>query len=115
MAASATELVGRRVVLRRRVGVRDGRVVYSDVLGLLLDVSKGVLTVRLEDGSTTTVVQDDVHRLRPVPPGRADILALEAVAARGWPAPDTARLGGWLRSEERRVGEEGRVRGWAGG
>src|SRR5262249_18729532 len=62
----------------------------------LLDVSDGLLSIRLEDGSTATVAEEDVHRLRAVPPGRADILALEAVAARGWPAPDTARLGGWL-------------------
>ncbi|HEV2780234.1 MAG TPA: GNAT family N-acetyltransferase [Actinophytocola sp.] len=27
---------------------------------------------------------------------RADILALEVVAAQGWPAPETARLGDWL-------------------
>jgi GNAT superfamily N-acetyltransferase len=84
------------VVLRRRAGIQDGRVVYSDVLGDLTAVSGTLLSVRLEDGSTVTVDQDDVHRLRPVPPGRADVLALEAVTARGWPAPDTAWLGRWL-------------------
>jgi ribosomal protein S18 acetylase RimI-like enzyme len=31
-----------------------------------------------------------------VTPGRQEILALEDVTARGWPAPDTARLGDWL-------------------
>jgi GNAT superfamily N-acetyltransferase len=96
MSAWPGDLVGERVVLRRRAGVRDGRVVYSDVLGELVAVSDTFLSVRLENGSTVTVAQDDVHRLRPVPPGRADILALEAVAARGWPAPDTAWLGRWL-------------------
>jgi ribosomal protein S18 acetylase RimI-like enzyme len=30
------------------------------------------------------------------PPAAADIYRLEQVAVLGWPAPDTARLGGWL-------------------
>jgi N-acetylglutamate synthase len=96
MTAWPADLVGKRVVLHRRAGIRDGRIVYSDVLGDLVAASNTFLSVRLEDGSTVTVDHDDVHRLRPVPPGRADVLALEAVAARGWPAPDTAWLGRWL-------------------
>jgi N-acetylglutamate synthase len=96
MSTRSADLVGLRVVLRRRAGIRDGRVVYSDVLGRLVDVTDGVLTVRRDDGSTVTVAAQDVHRLRAVPPGRADILALEEIAARGWPAPQTERLGGWL-------------------
>src|SRR5436305_5735944 len=96
MSAGSQDLVGLRVVLRRRAGVRDGRVVYSDVLGRLVSVAGGVLSVRRDDGSTVTVAADDVHRLRAVPPGRADILALEEIAARGWPAPETDRLGSWL-------------------
>src|SRR5436305_7180564 len=96
MSAGSQDLVGLRVVLRRRAGVRDGRVVYSDVLGRLVSVAGGVLSVRRDDGSTVTVPADDVHRLRAVPPGRAEILALEEIAAQGWPAPETARLGAWL-------------------
>jgi GNAT superfamily N-acetyltransferase len=96
MTTGSADLVGARVVLRRRAGVRDGRVLYSDVLGTLVDAAAGVLSVRRDDGSTVTVAAEDVHRLRAVPPGSAEILGLEAVAARGWPAPDTARLGGWL-------------------
>jgi N-acetylglutamate synthase len=89
-------LLGRRVVLRRRAGVRDGRVLYADVLGELTEVAAGMLGVRRADGSTELVPVEDVHRLKEIPPGAADILALESVAARGWPAPDTARLGQWL-------------------
>jgi GNAT superfamily N-acetyltransferase len=96
MSAGSANLIGLRVVLRRRAGVRDGRVVYSDVLGQLVGVAGGVLSVRRDDGSTVTVAAEDVHRLRAVPPGRAEIIALEEVAARGWPAPETARLGSWL-------------------
>jgi GNAT superfamily N-acetyltransferase len=87
--------VGRRVVVRRHAGVRDGRPVFTDVLGELLDAGADLL-IRRDDGSTVRVPVAQVHRLRPVPPGRAEILALEAVAARGWPAPETARLGEWL-------------------
>jgi N-acetylglutamate synthase len=88
--------VGQRVVLRRRAGLRDGRPVFSDILGELVEASDGRVVVRRDDGSSVTVPAAEVHRLRPVPPGRAEILALEAVAARGWPAPETARLGEWL-------------------
>jgi GNAT superfamily N-acetyltransferase len=96
VAVEPESLLGRRVVLRRRVGVRDGRVVYSDVLGDLTEVAADLLTVRRADGTSVLVPAEDVHRLRAIPPGAADILALEAVAARGWPAPETAQLGGWL-------------------
>jgi GNAT superfamily N-acetyltransferase len=96
MSADPVALLGTRVVLRRRAGLRDGRMVYSDVLGRLVGVTGGVLSVRRDDGTTVAVAAADVHRLHAVPPGRADILALEAVAARGWPAPETARLGEWL-------------------
>jgi N-acetylglutamate synthase len=89
-------LLGRRVVLRRRAGIRDGRVVYADVLGELTAVGADALLVRRADGSVVNVPAQDVHRLKAVPAGAAEILALEDIAARGWPAPDTARLGAWL-------------------
>jgi GNAT superfamily N-acetyltransferase len=91
----SADLVGRRVVLRRRAGERDGRPVFADVLGELIS-SGDLLVVRRPDGSTVAVPRAEVHRLRPVPPGRAEIVALEEAAALGWPAPETARLGGWL-------------------
>jgi GNAT superfamily N-acetyltransferase len=91
----ATDLVGRRVVLRRRAGERDGRPVYADVLGELVEAGDH-LVVRRADGSTVSVPSAEVHRLRPVPPGRAEIAALEEAAALGWPALETERLGDWL-------------------
>lgn len=89
-------LVGRRVVLRRRVGARAGRPVFTDILGELVAASADQVVIRGDDGMTVAVPAGEVHRLRAVPPGRAAILALEAVAAAGWPAPETARLGDWL-------------------
>jgi N-acetylglutamate synthase len=90
------QLVGQRVVLRRRMLGRDGRPSYADLLGELLEIGSGHLVVRRDDGSTVTVPEAAVHRLRPVPPSRTQVLTLETVAARGWPAPRTARLGDWL-------------------
>jgi GNAT superfamily N-acetyltransferase len=89
------DLVGRRVVLRRRAGERDGRPVFTDILGELVETG-AELVIRRSDGELVTVPSAEVHRLRPVPPGREDILALEEIAARGWPAPETERLGSWL-------------------
>lgn len=89
-------LFGRRVVLRRQVGHREGRPTYTDLLGELVEINDTHLVVRRDDGATVTVPQRQVHRLRPVPPGTADVLALERVAALGWPAPHTTRLGEWV-------------------
>lgn len=89
------DLVGRRVVLRRRAGERDGRPIFTDILGELLEAGSR-LVIRRPNGSTVAVPSSEVHRLRPVPPGREEILALEETAAQGWPAPETERLGGWL-------------------
>lgn len=88
-------LVGRRVVLRRYAGERDGRPVFADVLGELVEAGDR-LVVRKADGSTVAVPRAEVHRLRPVPPGRAEIVELEEAAALGWPALETERLGAWL-------------------
>lgn len=91
----SADLVGHRVVLRRRAGERAGRPIFADVLGELIE-SGDRLVVRRPDGSTVVVARADVHRLRRIPPGREEIFALEEAAALGWPAPETARLGRWL-------------------
>lgn len=96
-----SDLVGHRVVVRRSVGPRDGRPRYSDVLGHLEAADTDGLVVRRADGTRVTVPVTQVHLIRGVPPApvrttRADVLALEEVAALGWPAPDTERIGGWL-------------------
>jgi N-acetylglutamate synthase len=74
------DLVGRRVVLRRHAGERDGRPLFTDVLGELVEAGD----------------QAEVHRLKAVPAARAEIVELEEAAALGWPALETERLGDWL-------------------
>jgi ribosomal protein S18 acetylase RimI-like enzyme len=91
----AEDLVGRRVVLRRRVGERDGRPVFTDILGELVE-AVGALVIRRADGETVTVPRSEVHRLKAVPPGREEILSLFRVEARGWPGPEREFLGEWV-------------------
>jgi GNAT superfamily N-acetyltransferase len=69
------------------------------VLGLLEGWSDSILSVRRSDGSMVGVNAADVVAAKPVPAGpvaRRDVRALEAAAARGWQALETAQIGGWL-------------------
>jgi ribosomal protein S18 acetylase RimI-like enzyme len=87
--------IGRRVSVRRVVGRRpDGQVHFGDVVGdlLVLDPDRAVVDGR--DGPVDVVLAD-VGAARLAPPSTADELALEAIVANGWRAPDTAELGGW--------------------
>jgi GNAT superfamily N-acetyltransferase len=91
-------LIGARVVVRRRAGFVDGRQLYADVVGVLLAVGP-TLQVRGRDGRLAEVPIDEVHRIKPVDlPSRLRIspLELQAIAAEGWPATETAWLGRWL-------------------
>jgi N-acetylglutamate synthase len=88
--------VGRRVVVRYRLPA-EGRA--TDVLGLLDAWSDGVLSVRRSNGSTVQVNAVDVVAAKPVPSRpvtRREVRALEAAAAHGWRALETAWFGGWL-------------------
>lgn len=105
------DLIGRRVVVRRRVPRRTGAPAgvagasehqYSDVLGTLVRAD-AALYIERSGGDVVTVPGSDVHRIKAVPPARVRIqpsaiapLALEEIAALGWPAPTTARIGRWL-------------------
>ena len=91
--------LGNRVVVRRVVGVRDGRPLFTDLLGELVALTDEQLTVRDAAGQSVTVSRREVAAAKRVPPRRVtrrEIVALERVAAAGWPAPDTAWLGDWL-------------------
>ena len=90
------DLLGRRVVVRRVVERSTAGTRYADVVGVLVAADPGRLAVRRADGSVHAVDLADVHRVKPVRPAPADILALEEVAALGWPAPDAEWLGRWL-------------------
>lgn len=94
-----TELVGRRVSLRHRIGERDGRPLFSDAVGELAE-DGDELVVATRRGPVR-VARDAVVAVRevpPAPPRRAPLAAvtrLESLCADAWPAQHERRLGGW--------------------
>ena len=89
-------LLGRRVTVRRVLGrTESGRPQYGDVVGDLvgLDASTAVIDTRR---GLVPVALDTIVIGKAAPPSTADELALQTVAAAGWRAADTGRLGGWL-------------------
>ncbi|SCF34104.1 GNAT family N-acetyltransferase [Micromonospora saelicesensis] len=96
--------VGHRIVVRRIVGIREGRPQFSDALGELVELSETHLTLATAQGPLRVPVAQ-VHRAKRVPPTRrptaAAVVALERAADEAWPAPTKGRLGDWLlRSAE---------------
>ncbi|WP_410821912.1 GNAT family N-acetyltransferase [Micromonospora sp. 050-3] len=96
--------VGHRIVVRRIVGIREGRPQFSDALGELVELSETHLTLATAQGQLRVPVAQ-VHRAKRVPPTRrptaAAVVALEQAADEAWPAPTRGRLGDWLlRSAE---------------
>ncbi|MDG4793856.1 GNAT family N-acetyltransferase [Micromonospora sp. WMMD1082] len=91
--------VGHRIVVRRRVGVRGGRPVYSDALGELVELTETHLTLTTRQGRLH-VPMADVHRAKRVPatrrPTAAAVVELELAADEAWPALTRDRLGDWL-------------------
>ncbi|MDQ6851530.1 MAG: GNAT family N-acetyltransferase [Actinomycetota bacterium] len=88
--------IGRRVTVRRVVGhTVGGRAQFGDVIGDLvgLDARTAVLDSR---SGLVEVALESVTIAKPAPPSTADELALQAIAAAGWRAGETAQLGGWL-------------------
>ena len=88
---AAGDPVGHKVVVRRVV---DGGL--ADVVGVLVDAGPDALVVRRGDGDRVMVPRSAVAVLKAVPAAPRDVLALEEVAALGWPAPETRWLGRWL-------------------
>ena len=89
--------VGRRVVIRRFVGIRDDRPVFSDILGRLVEATETHLTVRARSGAVR-VPANEISRAKPVPDRRrfTPTEALEQAAALGWPPKERAQLGDWV-------------------
>ncbi|MGQ5261776.1 GNAT family N-acetyltransferase [Micromonospora sp. ZYX-F-536] len=91
--------VGHRIVVRRIVGIREGRPLFSDALGELVELSETHLTLATAQGPLRVPVTQ-VHRAKRVPPTRrptaAAVVALERAADEAWPAPTRDRLGEWL-------------------
>lgn len=97
---AADELVGRKVVVRRVTGGAGadplGRRHHADVVGILIREDPAILRVRRRNNSVVDIPRSEVLVLKPVPAAPAAVLALEEVAALGWPAPDSRWLGRWL-------------------
>jgi GNAT superfamily N-acetyltransferase len=91
--------VGHRIVVRRIVGVRYGRTLFSDALGELVELTETHLTIATARG-VVQVPLTEVHRAKRVPPARrpmaSAVVDLERAANEAWPAPVQDRMGGWL-------------------
>jgi len=91
--------VGHRVVVRRIVGIRGGRQLFSDSLGELVELTETEITLATAAGPLRVPLAE-VHRAKRVPPARrpsaADVVAVELAANEAWPAPVQERLGDWL-------------------
>ncbi|MEV4463201.1 GNAT family N-acetyltransferase [Micromonospora echinofusca] len=90
--------VGHRIVVRRIVGIREGRPLFSDALGELVELSETHLTLATKQGRLRVPVAE-VHRAKRVPPARrptaAAVVELELAADEAWPAAVRGRLGDW--------------------
>ncbi|MFI6821941.1 GNAT family N-acetyltransferase [Micromonospora sp. NPDC050187] len=91
--------VGHRIVVRRIVGIREGRPLFSDALGELVELDETHITLATDQGRVQ-VPRNEVHRAKRVPAARrptaAAVVALEIAADEAWPAPVRGRLGDWL-------------------
>ncbi|WP_446216800.1 GNAT family N-acetyltransferase [Micromonospora sp. IBHARD004] len=91
--------VGHRIVVRRIVGIREGRPLFSDALGELVELSETHITLATTQGRLRVPV-GEVHRAKRVPPARRPtataVTGLELAADEAWPAPVRGRLGDWL-------------------
>lgn len=94
------ELVGARVVVRHRVGEREGRPLYTDAVGELAAEGADAVVVRTRRGPVR-VERSAVVAVRAVPPPRprraplAAVVRLEGLCADAWPALVERRLGEW--------------------
>lgn len=95
--------VGKRVSVRSLTGPEVRSATFTDTVGVLTSWTDGVLSITRRDGSTVTLRESALVAGKTVPaarPGRRGLPAasareLQAVAARGWPAVHTERLGDW--------------------
>ncbi|HZE67613.1 MAG TPA: hypothetical protein VE081_13325, partial [Sporichthyaceae bacterium] len=91
--------VGARVSVRRRLP----HGMMTDAVGILVRWSGGTLAVARKDGTVTEFAEGTLVAGKRVPPaplrasgGRDEVATLQRTAAAGWPAAQTAQLGGWL-------------------
>ncbi|KIZ14259.1 GNAT family N-acetyltransferase [Streptomyces natalensis] len=94
--------VGKRVSVRRLTGGAAGEAAFTDAVGVLTSWNDGVLSITRRKGATVRIEESALVAAKVVPatPARrrgpaADTRELQEVAARGWPALETERLGDW--------------------
>nr|WP_202446703.1 GNAT family N-acetyltransferase [Streptomyces sp. SID5468] len=97
--------LGKRVSVRRVAEIVQGRPVFSDTVGVLTSWSGGVLMITRRTGEVVRITESSLVAGKAVPGApavrrgpaapAAGVRELQTVAARGWPAPESERLGGW--------------------
>ncbi|MEU9121427.1 GNAT family N-acetyltransferase [Streptomyces sp. NPDC048506] len=94
--------VGKRVSVRRRTGGAAGEAAFTDAVGVLTSWDEGVLSITRRTGECVRIAESSLVAAKVVPaaPARrkvpaATVRELQQVAARGWPAIETERLGEW--------------------
>ncbi|WP_433858091.1 GNAT family N-acetyltransferase [Streptomyces kronopolitis] len=94
--------VGKRVSVRRLTGDGEGAQRYTDAVGVLTSWNEGVLSITRRSGECARIAESSLVAAKVVPaaPARrrtpaATARELQEVAARGWPAVETERLGEW--------------------
>ncbi|OLB81543.1 MAG: GNAT family N-acetyltransferase [Actinobacteria bacterium 13_2_20CM_2_71_6] len=86
--------VGHRVVVRRIVGVRGNRPLFSDALGELVEYDASGVTIATRRG-LERIGHDTIQAAKRVPRSRKEVAELERIASLAWPAPEVEALGGW--------------------
>ncbi|TDU04382.1 FR47-like protein [Streptomyces sp. 846.5] len=98
--------LGRRISARRILGHTEGRPVFGDVIGVLTSWDGGVLTVLNRAGEAVTIMEEALVAGKAVPPAQVrrtapapedpGPVALQRIAARGWPPVEAEPLGEWV-------------------
>ncbi|MER5785477.1 GNAT family N-acetyltransferase [Streptomyces mobaraensis] len=98
----SSEDVGKRVSVRALNDRTRSPERFADAVGTLDSWADGVLRITRRDGRTVEVAEDALvaGKVVPAAPARrrgpaATLRELQEVAARGWPALETGRLGDW--------------------
>ncbi|MBC2875150.1 MULTISPECIES: GNAT family N-acetyltransferase [Streptomyces] len=98
----SSEDVGKRVSVRALNDRTSSPERFADAVGVLTSWTDGVLRITRRDGRTVEVAEDALvaGKVVPAAPARrrgpaATLRELQDVAARGWPATETGRLGDW--------------------
>jgi len=95
--------VGKRVSVRSLTGSVGRHATFTDTVGVLTSWNDGVLHITRRGGQSVPIAETALvaGKVVPAAPARrrgvpvASVRELVEVAARGWPAVETERLGGW--------------------